>query len=581
MEKALIDEISNKASIVTVIGSYLNLQRKGRIYVALCPFHNDTHPSLQVDPERNTFHCWVDGHYGNVFSFVMQYENVNFIEAVTKVASIINFNDDRLKNNKKIDTKYKMLFNCINDANSYYEYSLQSSEEGINALDYLNNKRHISNEIIKNFHLGYSIKDGTRIISFLKKKGYSLKTIEDIGILFSSGTKNYDRNQGRIIFPIFDENSQIVGFSARTLNKNEKLKYINSPETKIFSKKNFLYNFHSVKNIAKRCGSVYLLEGFMDVIAFEKINIANAVALMGTVITKQQIFLLKTMNVEVRIFLDGDKAGQEATWKILLLLVKNNIDVSVVNNNSDRDPDEIISNNDLSEVKKILSNLLTPFDFAIKYYNNQKTNDVSNSKREKIIDFLMPIISSIKSPLILNDYILKLQDLTKFHFQAIKKKIEDFLNKNNVLLLNNQNNSYKYKVDKTIIGVLTKIEQKILFYMFLYDKVINFYKEKIEYFYNDIYRELANFIIDRYEKTGIIDINLLISDIEMSNSKNKEELKKEIFLFNIWKKEQLKHLECPKYDILNDYIRKICELRKKIDDDKIKDNIVSKHIKNI
>ena len=577
MDKSLIDEISSKADIVSVVGSYLNLQRKGRIYVALCPFHDDNNPSLQVDPERNTFHCWVDGHYGNSFSFVMQYENVNFIEAVKKVASIINFDDERLHYNKKINYEEKKLFDCINDLSLYYEYSLLSSEEGEKALNYLNNERKLSNEIIKKFRIGYAVKNGTMPILFLKNKGYSIKTIEDIGVATIYGTKVYDRNQGRIVFPIFNQDNQIVGFSARALDNDNNLKYVNSPETKIFLKKNILYNFYNAKTESKRCGYIFLLEGFMDVIALEKMGFSNAVALMGTSITKQHIFLLKKMNVEVRIFLDGDNAGQEATWKIMKCLLENNIDVRIVSNDTNLDPDELVNEKGIEYTKKILLNLLTPLDFAVKYYKNNKSIDnFSSSEREKIIDFFMPIIASIKSSLVLDDCIMKLQNITNFHYLAIKKKIEDFVQKKDSYYIKNiYKKKYDYKFEKTKSGILKKTEQKILFYMFLYVDVANFYKSNIGYFYTDTYRELAGFILNQYEISDKININTLITDIEMSNVNNKEDLKKEIFFFNIWKKKQLNYLNCPDLNVLNDYKNKLDKLKKQIDYEKVISNVTN------
>ena len=577
LDKDLINEINNRADIVTVVGNYLRLQKKGRIYVALCPFHNDTNPSLQVDPNRNTFCCWVDKTYGNSFTFVMQYEKINFVEAVKKVANIINFDDERLHDKKKTNFENKKLFDCINDLNSYYEYFLQSSE-GEEALNYLNNNRNLSNEIIKKFHIGFSSKDGAKTIFFLRNKGYSIKTIEDIGIVNTYETKIYDRNQGRITFPIFDQNNHIVGFSSRTLSSNRNdLKYVNSPGTKIFFKSNILYNFNNAKTEAKRLGYIFLLEGFMDVIALEKIGFNNAVALMGTSITKQHILLLKNLNVEVRIFLDGDSAGNEASLKIILSLFKSNIDVRIVNNNTEFDPDELINKNGLDYVKKMLLDLLTPFDFAIKYYKNKLTDKFSNNKREKIIDFFIPFIKSVKftGSVNLEDCIMKLQDITNFNHLAIKKKIED-ATKNNYNV-KNYFKGYGYKIKKTKLDFLKKIEQEMLFYMFLKKEAADFYKKNMGYFNTDIYRKLANFVLDQYINNDKININLLITDIEISSENDKNDLKKEIFFFDIWKKKHLKYLNFDNLELLlKDYKNKIDNLKKEIDYEKGIDDIFSK-----
>ncbi len=566
LDKTLIEEISKKADIVTVVGNYLNLIKKGRIYVALCPFHDDSNPSLQVNPERNTFHCFVDGHAGNAISFVMQYEHINFIEAVKKVAEIINFDDPRLHDNtlvKKVDDNLVPLIKCIDDLNLFYEYSL-TSDEAKEANEYLKS-RNISNDIIKKFHIGYSLSDGTKTIKFLQSKGHSIKAMEDIGITTNIGERTHDNNQGRITFALLDNNGQIVGFSARSINKEQTPKYINSPETKLFTKGKVLYNYHQAKDFAKNEKFVYLLEGFMDVIALNKIGINNAIALMGTALSKDNLATLKKLNVEIRLCLDGDLPGQEASMHILPLLLNNKIPVRIVNNlNDTSDPDEILNNKGSDALKKYLNNLLSPFDFVINFYKNSKPLDTLEDKKNLVMRFI-PLLVATSSQLELDDYLFKLSEVTGFSINAIKNAIVLARNNKKVEindedLANSSNKGYTFKPIKEKLRHLEKNEREILYHMLNKEDAIKFYEKNIEYFYTDLYRDIANYITDYNLTHKNIDVNALITDIEGKNPPNKKELINEINKILDEKKIHLRYSD----KLLQNCLQEIQKEKKKI-----------------
>jgi len=531
LDKDLVKEITNRADIVTVVGSYLTLIKKGRIYYAVCPFHDDSNPSLQVNPERNMFHCWVDGHSGNAISFVMQYENVDFVEAVKKVAEIIGYDDPRLHENKivkKVNPQLEPLINCINDLSLFYEYSL-TSDEGKDAINYLTS-RNINDDIIKKFHIGYSLKEGNKTIKFLQSKGHSLKTIEDLGIASNKGENTADSNQGRVIFSILDSNNQVVGFSSRRLVEDSSPKYINSPETKLFIKGNVLYNFNNAKNIAKVNKYIYVLEGFMDVIALEKADISSSIALMGTAMSKEHISMLKKLNVEVRLCLDGDVPGQEATNRILPLLLNNNIPVRIVNNlNDDKDPDEILNTLGKEELIKYLNNLLTPFDFVINFYKNTKSLDNLEDKKALINRFL-PLLLATKSQIEFDDYIYKLADVTGFSSNAIRDAVKSsrsksIKNKEKEVTVNDNKTKGHLVLENEKYRQLELNEREILYHMLSKKEAIDFYEKNIEYFFTSIYREIANYIMESQIENTNLDINNLITSIEMSSSPNKEKMK--------------------------------------------------------
>src|SRR5574344_139691 len=319
----LIDSLLKSSDIVTVISSYISVIKKGRSYVALCPFHDDKHPSLNISKEKQIFKCFSCGTGGNAITFIEKYEKISFDEAVRKLADLVGFHDPRLAKEAykpAVNPTLEPLYKCINDLENYYKYGL-SLEEGKRATDYLA-ARHIDQTQIARYGLGYAPMDGQKTVAFLQAKGHSLKSIEDIGIALAKASGTADSNAGRLIFPLANPDGQVVGFSARRLGEEDTAKYVNSPETKIFQKSDILYNYHLAKATAHHDGYVYLLEGFMDVMALEKAGMPSAVALMGTNLSANQVNLLRRLNCEVRLCLDGDAAGQEGMMRMISRLNK-------------------------------------------------------------------------------------------------------------------------------------------------------------------------------------------------------------------------------------------------------------------
>ena len=312
----LIEQVKKHADIVKVIQSYQALEGKGKDFVGLCPFHDDKHPSMNVSPSKRIFKCFSCGAGGDATIYVMKRENISFFEAMKKVSEISGYSDPRLEEKqfvKPVDEVKQKRLKCLADLTLYYQYAL-SSEEGKRGLEYLNNQRHLDESMIKKYQLGYALKDGKTTIAYLQSKGHSLKTIEEVGIASIVNGTYYDKNNGRVIFPLCDKDGNVIGYSARTLDKSD-AKYINTQETVLFHKSNVLYNYHIAKQKAHIDGFVYVLEGFMDVFALARIGIDSAVAIMGTALTEEHIKLLRQLNVEVRLCLDGDVPGQMNAMK--------------------------------------------------------------------------------------------------------------------------------------------------------------------------------------------------------------------------------------------------------------------------
>lgn len=527
IDRELIDRILKAADIVAVISSYIPVIKKGRNYEAICPFHDDTNPSLKISVDKQIFRCFVCGTGGNAITFVEKYEKISFIEALRKVANMVGIKDPRLEEQKKyiyVDESKEPLFKALEDLTSYYHYALKT-EEGSKALKYLEN-RGLFEGLRKEYQLGYAFLDGKNTIKYLTSKGHSLKTIEEIGIATHNNGVYSDRNYGRVIFPLHNIEGRVVGFSARRLDdSSDEAKYVNSPETVLFHKSDVLFNYHIAKRVARHEGYVYLLEGFMDVFALRKIGIESCVAIMGTSLTKRHISLLRALGCEVRLCLDGDNAGQTATMRIIKMLDEAEINYRIVSNqNSTRDPDEILAQDGEQGLRAYLNKLLNRAEFALSYYKQTNSLRTLEERKQLIFDFI-PILLHTKSRLELEDYFLSLASATSFPIEEIR----NLFNKAKSQKEENPVEIYKaFKPERKELRRFFLAEKEILYQMLNHKDAIEFYKNEIEFFYNEVYRNVANFIIDYYMKYSSVDLVSMLSELDLSEYPNKDELIKEL-----------------------------------------------------
>jgi DNA primase len=521
-DDSLIRSILDKADIVSVISSYIEVNKKGRNYLALCPFHDDKHPSLHISKEKQIFKCFVCGHGGNAIQFVQDYEKLNFVAALKKTAEIIGYDDPRLHEKQMISetsVALKPYYKCLDDALNFYRFSL-TTEEGAKAIKYFN-ERGLDEKIREAFALGYSLSDGQATIEFLQKRGHTRSLLEEVGIATLTEKLN-DRLAGRIIFPLHDEHGRVVGFSGRIIIPSDKAKYINSPESKIFTKGSLLYNYHRAKMIARRSGYVYVLEGFMDVIAFNRAGIESTVALMGTMLTKQHIALLRMLQVEIILALDGDEPGRMATMKMIEQFQQANLTYRIVDNvNEKRDPDEILNDDGVDGLNKYRNNLVTGIEFTISHFH-QSNSLKTAEQRSSLVKKLIPMLASLKDQLILEDYIKKISVITTFSVTNITDLLKKY--KINVAKGASAENVFsKFRPEAKPLKRFQMAERQLLYHMLHDTGAVNFYQQKVEYFFDKIYRVIANFIIEMTSKDQHVDINQLISIInENENEQNKE-----------------------------------------------------------
>jgi len=526
VDQDLKEAVLKHADIVEVVKSFLPVTKKGKNYFAVCPFHDDTNPSLSISPEKQVFKCFVCGASGSAIAFVMKYKNVSYFEALKTVADISGYDDPRLHTQsnfavKKDETAEPML-KCLKDLTLFYQYAL-TTEEGKDGLDYFIS-RNLDDSLREKFQLGYAYKDGKATCDYLQKKGHSIKTIEDIGIGKMTGGTIIDKNQGRVIFPICNQNGEVVGYSARRIGNGNEAKYVNSPETYLFHKSKILYNYHIAKDQARNKRHIYVLEGFMDVFALAKAGIDNAVAIMGTALTNDHIQMLRNLNCEIRLCLDGDLPGQSAMMEACKLLAKAGLTCRIVfNKNSTKDPDEILNSEGKESLVSYLNNLLTYPEFALNYYQNSNPLKTSEQKRALIAEFI-PILVSLTSQLELDTYLRKLAAITGYDVESIRKVLNDVQNKNQDLT----KAISSFHPERKVLKRLALAEREMLFQMLNHKQAIDFYENNIGGFYDEVYRLIANFIVEYTKDQPNVNITSVISEIEDSELENKDELISEL-----------------------------------------------------
>ena len=360
----LVEEIRERNDIVEVIGTYVKLQKKGSSYFGLCPFHNEKSPSFSVSPDKQMYYCFGCGAGGNVFTFIMEYENYSFPEALKYLADRVGIKlpEREYSEEEKRQQDLRMQVLEINKMAANYFYYQLRTESGAQAMQYLKS-RQLDDETIKRFALGYSSKYSSNLYQYFKSKKISDELLKESG-LFNVDEKNgmYDKFWNRVIFPILDVNNRVIGFGGRVMGDG-KPKYLNSPETIVFDKSRNLYGL----NIARTARKKYLLvcEGYMDVISMHQAGFTNAVASLGTALTSGHASLLKRYTQEVLLLYDSDEAGIRAALRGIPILREAGVNSRVVDLKPYKDPDEFVKNMGAEAFEERLNQASDSFMFRV------------------------------------------------------------------------------------------------------------------------------------------------------------------------------------------------------------------------
>ena len=371
----LIEEVRSRNDIVDVIGSYVRLKKKGSTYFGLCPFHNEKTGSFSVSPNKQMYYCFGCGAGGNVFTFLMQYENFTFGEAMQSLADRVGIELPQQEmtsaQRREADRRTRLLE--INKEAAKYFYTLLRSPRGQKAYQYFK-KRELSDETMQKFGLGYSDQYSDDLYRYLRKKGYDDDILKDSGLITIDEVRGgHDKFWNRAMFPIMDVHNRVIGFGGRVMGDGEP-KYLNSPETRIFDKSRNLYGLNIARTTRKN--QLLLCEGYMDVIALHQAGFDNAVASLGTALTSGHANLLKRYTKEVYLTYDSDGAGVKAALRAIPILKEVGIVTKVINMRPYKDPDEFIKALGAEEYQKRIDEAENSFLFEIRIMQeNYDMND--------------------------------------------------------------------------------------------------------------------------------------------------------------------------------------------------------------
>lgn len=496
--------IRQKADIVNIVSDYIPLTQKGKNYFAVCPFHDDHKPSMVVSKEKQIFNCFTCHTGGNVFTFIMKYENVSFIEAVKIVANKVGMDIHIASKNSYANDKNKALYEVLELSNKYY-MNVLNTKNGIEAKEYLK-KRGITEEIIKDFKIGLSTNEKDSLYQFLTGQNYKTDNIDEVGLINKSGINIYDTFSNRIMIPITNTNGQIVGYTGRIYHGENEAKYINSKETPVYKKSEILFNYYNAKPFIRESGNVIVVEGNMDAIKMYSSGVKNVIALMGTALSKFQMDMLKKLRVPVILMLDNDLAGLNATIKNGETLKKFGVETQVVRLKDFKDPDEYIEKYGIEEFKKVLKSPLKYIDFRLNYI---KSNRNLNSS-EDLANYIKEVISTIQSEDELTKKIIinKIATDNNIDVSLLTSQL-NFEDNKDIKIPSKPSVVKEKKEDKYSI-----LSKKILYYLMNDVQYILLFKNEIGYFESKKDRTMYNEIAYFYQNNKNGQLADLISYFE-------------------------------------------------------------------
>ena len=512
ISESKINEIRESADIVDIIKNYIPLELKGKNYFGVCPFHQDHSPSMSVSKEKQMYKCFSCGAAGNVFTFVSNYENITFIEAVVKVAGILGISVGDYTTTKPKE-KYEREYNAMDLALKFYQNTLRTKDGGA-AREYLL-KRGLNEEMQKVFDIGLST-TSDKLYPFLKQKGMDEKFILDLGLITQEEGSIKDTFKDRILFPIHDAKGHVVGFTGRVYKGDYKPKYLNSKENHIFKKGNILFNYHRARDAIRTKKEVVIVEGNMDAIRMYVSGIKNTIALMGVSLTKEQIDLIRNLHATVILMLDNDEAGRTATLTNGEALESAGITCKVVRLSGEKDPDEYILKNGVQQMITNIAHAKSYLEFKIKALKDNK--DLTDAT--VLSSYIKSVLKSIsdKDTITKEVTINKLVEDYKLDKDLLNNELKKLTTNNNVNVKVVARGSLKKKINKEEISA-----RSIIYYMMNDYKYIKMYQTNLGYFKSANYRGMANEILYYMTKNKTMNFADFMSYVAVSPLKEEFE----------------------------------------------------------
>lgn len=531
MNNDLANEVRSKINIVDIIGERIPLVARGKNFFGVCPFHDDSNPSMCVSREKQIYTCFSCHATGNVFTFLMNYEHIDFKQALKYLGERVGVNVSNIHIAKK-STKNDKLYEAYNFSVKYFQNNL-SSIVGKNAKSYLAS-RGITDEVIREFEIGLALDSRDDLTKLLLSKKYQLATLNQIGL----SSDEHDIYNDRIMFPLYDVSGRVVGFSGRIYKDNGQNKYLNTKETPIFKKGEMLYHYHIAKEECRLKKSVIVMEGFMDVIRASSIGIKNTVALMGTALTSQQIQLLKRLSSNIILCLDGDNPGINASINIGEELLKQGIEVKVISLPKEDDPDTFILNNGKDRFVGLVDSAINFSDFKIQKLR-ENVDFRSDEEKANYINTVLKETTKIDDVIRIEVILKRLAKEFDIGYNTLEMRFNE-LKKENIKPVRQLEIPKKNVVKK---DKYVKAVEQILYFMLNNDWVISQVEKERLIFPSEESRILSSEIIYYYKKYGIInvadfytyvqdkeDILSLLNDI-LAGNYNENTTKEELFLY--------------------------------------------------
>lgn len=450
-----ISEVRSNVNIVDVISQYVSLEKKGKDYIGLCPFHQEKTPSFTVNADKQFFKCFGCGKGGNVFKFLMYKDDLTFPESVERVAEFAHIAMPNGYGHNS-GTKLNPLMQMHQDAVDFYHRVLLTTKAGERGMQYAQ-KRELDQEILDHFKIGYAPKADNVLITYLRSKGYQDDDLAQSGLFVQARDGQlYDRFRDRLIFPLDNENGRTIGFSGRRISDDKtEAKYMNSPETEIFTKSKVLFHFAEAKKAARGEGHLVLYEGYMDVIAAYKAGVKSGIASMGTSLTDDQIYLLRRITPNIIINYDGDDPGVHAEERAARMFNKDgNFNLGIVVLPEKLDPDEYVKKYGAEKYLEEVKGALTPTDFFLKRLEQKYNLD---NDREKIayLGEAVKEIAQVRNPVEQDMYTEKLAKSSGVSIASLKANLAKERRRNNRArnhVRNSQRNSPDYPIDVPLPG---------------------------------------------------------------------------------------------------------------------------------
>jgi len=514
-----VTQIREKIDLVSFISEYIPLKKMGRNFKAICPFHNEKTPSFIVSPERQIWHCFGGCNKGgDVYAFLMEYENLEFVEALRILAKRTGVQLRESSFEAGVSSKKEIIYKLNRAALEFYHYVLIKHKAGKKALNYLIKERKLDARLIETFMLGFSPKDGIDLSNYLiSKKKYKKEDLIEAGLAFYAGSRVMDFFRNRVMFPLFDHRGNVVGFSGRAIDEPYSGgKYINTKDTLVYHKGSMFFGLNTAKEEIKKLDKAIIVEGELDVISCFSVGIKNAIAVKGTALTEDQVGLISRFTNNVCLCFDKDDAGYEATKRSLLSLEKKGMNITTCIFDRAKDADEAIKK-DLLAFKKSIKKDTPVYDFLFSKTFSSFEKDRVYGKR-KISEELLPIFARISNEIVKEHYLKKLSRELNVSLDALLRETERMekreVVKENVFVKSKDKKSRIEVLEDYLMSLIVQYNNpKVILEKCL--PILKDYK-----FEMDSYQKIINHLLSFFKKNGKFEsrnfLNILPKELTMS-----------------------------------------------------------------